>query len=99
MDYKTDEEYAQKFLDVPNLVERGRDSLDFHDVSVGAVRSMLITVIADRNLSYTEANFPELVHTTLWDATDGGVVVRGSDSLDFHDVPVWGISSLLAKLH
>lgn len=35
------ERIAQETLFIPTLVRRGRDSLDFHDVSVGSVADAL----------------------------------------------------------
>lgn len=95
---KTDEDYARDFLDIETLVVRNSDSLDFHEVFVGSVRNMLTVIVKDRNLTYTDADFNVLVNDSLWDTSEGGAVVRGSDSLDFHDVSVFGLRRLFSKL-
>ena len=98
MTRKTDEEYAHDFLLVPTLTVRNSDSLDFHDVFVGCVRTMLTAIIKDRNLSYTEDDYVALVNGSLWDSTDGGAEVRNNDDYDFHYVSVNGLRHLFAKL-
>jgi hypothetical protein len=98
MPRKTDEDYTRDFLDIETLIVRRSDSLDFHEVFVGSVRNMLTVIVKERKLAYTEDDFTTLVNDSLWDASEGGAVVRNSDSLDFHVVSVFGLRHLFSKL-
>jgi hypothetical protein len=98
----SNEEYSERYLDVSNLESQGLDRLDFHDVSVASVSSMLNAVARD----YTGSELSKdalggIIHVHLWDADGNDLETQNSDHLDFHEVSVIGIKRAIesAKQH
>jgi len=82
------ERIASQHLGVDSLVPQGRDSADFHTVSVTSVRAALGD--AAGGISNREAEKIAAKHLGIDSLTP-----QGRDSLDFHEVNVEGIRSAL----
>jgi hypothetical protein len=88
----SNEDYSERYLGVSNLERQGSDQLDFHDVSVTSIRSMLNAVAKDHTgKELSKDVLGKIIHEHLWDADGDDLETRNSDHLDFHDVFVSGL--------
>jgi len=86
-------EYAKTFLgDIETLQTRHSDSLDFYNVHVLAVVSMVKRIVADRGETISDLQVSVLLHNHGW---EGETVPQLSDRLDFHDMSIWQISKII----
>jgi hypothetical protein len=87
--------YAQKFFDVETLQTRNSDALDFSNVYIGTVLRFITEIAQEKNIVLTDDQIKNLIHSNLWDESEGNTIVNNSDSLDFHDVSISSIDSFI----
>lgn len=91
---------ARDTLSIPNLETRNSDSLDFHDVYIGALHNALEQAYAagfdyEHGLGMLPDEVSEKMQQTLKTISPYPLEVRNSDSLDFHEMACWSIKSLM----
>lgn len=105
------ESIARKELNIPTLVPRGRDGLDFHDVGVTSVERALTVAyrlgqehvtsssLLAEQLPLARSTRERLAQVAKEYLSIPTLAVRHSDSLDFHDVSVDSVRRALQQAY